>query len=344
MKYLFLLFFLNFYFWSIGQSKFNIDETTYLLDDSLVFVRFDMKPLNGILLDHASREIGLYVNGKREGVHIIRYDNDNILVKAEYKYNTLNGQYKKFFSNGKLMEESVYDLGVMDGISRSYHKNGKLKTEDYYNHGIRHGLCRKWWGNGQLAVHKKFNSDQCILHKEWDRDGRKIMDKVLVKERAYPEENIIEVNKDYPPPPDIPPPPPPPPVETIVEEVAAPIVEFPDVEPNFPCGTFYKRDTLGNIIDSYELCGPMAMQRWINDNIKYPQTSIEMNEQGRVFLSFVVETNGSISNVKIERGISIDLDREAKRVIKKMPKWVPGESAGRAVRARCRLPINFQLQ
>ena len=144
MKYLFLLFFLNFYFWSIGQSKFNIDETTYLLDDSLVFVRFDMKPLNGILLDHASREIGLYVNGKREGVHIIRYDNDNILVKAEYKYNTLNGQYKKFFSNGKLMEESVYDLGVMDGISRNYHKNGKLKTEDYYNHGIRHGLCRKW--------------------------------------------------------------------------------------------------------------------------------------------------------------------------------------------------------
>jgi len=303
-----------------------------------------MKPLNGILLDHASREIGLYVNGKREGVHIIRYDNDNILVKAEYKYNTLNGQYKKFFSNGKLMEESVYDLGVMDGISRSYHKNGKLKTEDYYNHGIRHGLCRKWWGNGQLAVHKKFNSDQCILHKEWDRDGRKIMDKVLVKERAYPEENIIEENKDEPPPPDIPYPPPPPPVEYQVTEVSAPIDEFPDVEPNFPCGTFYKRDTLGNIIDSYELCGPMAMQRWINDNIKYPQTSIEMNEQGRVFLSFVVEEDGSITNVRVERGISIDLDREAKRVIKKMPKWVPGESAGRAVRARCRLPINFQLQ
>ena len=153
-----------------------------------------------------------------------------------------------------------------------------------------------------------------------------------------------EENKDEPPPPDIPLPPPPPPVETIVEEVAAPIVEFPDVEPNFPCGTFYKRDTLGNIIDSYELCGAMAMMRWINGNIKYPQTSIEMNEQGRVFLSFVVEKDGSITNVRVERGVSLDLDSEAKRVVKKMPKWIPGESAGRAVRARCRLPINFQLQ
>jgi len=139
-----------------------------------------------------------------------------------------------------------------------------------------------------------------------------------------PEEVIIKENIEEEPPPAVTPPAPPPPIAK-VEEVAAPIVDFPDVEAGFPGG-------------------PAAMMKWINDNIKYPQTSIEMNEQGRVFLSFVVETNGSISNVKIERGISIDLDKEAKRVIKKMPKWVPGESAGRAVRARCRLPINFQLQ
>lgn len=139
-----------------------------------------------------------------------------------------------------------------------------------------------------------------------------------------PEEVVIKENEETPPPPDVTPPAPPPPVEQKVEPVAAPIVEFPDVEAGFPGG-------------------PAAMMKWINDNVKYPQTSIEMNEQGRVFLSFVVEKDGSITNVKVERGISIDLDREAKRVVRKMPKWVPGESAGRAVRARCRLPINFQL-
>ena len=124
--------------------------------------------------------------------------------------------------------------------------------------------------------------------------------------------------------PAVSPPAPPPPVEQKVEPVAAPIVEFPDVEASFPGG-------------------PVELMKWIKNNVEYPQTSIEMNEQGRVFLSFIVERDGSITNVKVERGISADIDREAKRVVRKMPKWIPGESAGRAVRARCRMPINFIL-
>ena len=85
------------------------------------------------------------------------------------------------------------------------------------------------------------------------------------------------------------------------------------------------------------------MMKWISKNVNYPQTSVEMNEVGRVFLSFVVEKDGSITNVKVERGISIDLDREAKRVVMSMPKWNPGYVEGIPVRARIRLPINFQL-
>lgn len=137
-------------------------------------------------------------------------------------------------------------------------------------------------------------------------------------------EEIIEVeNVDVPPIVDVTPPLPSPVVEEVIV-IAPPVVDFPDVEAQFPGGA-------------------VAMMKWINDNVKYPQTSIEMNEQGRVFLSFVVEADGSISNVKVERGISPDLDREAKRIIRSMPNWTPGESAGRVVRARCRLPINFQL-
>jgi len=101
--------------------------------------------------------------------------------------------------------------------------------------------------------------------------------------------------------------------------------DFPDIEASFPGG-------------------PAAMMKWINDYVKYPQTSIEMNEQGRVFLSFVVEKDGSITNVKVERSISPDLDKEAKRIIQNMPNWTPGKITGTAVRVRCRLPINFQLQ
>lgn len=102
------------------------------------------------------------------------------------------------------------------------------------------------------------------------------------------------------------------------------IIEWPDVEAKFEGGA-------------------AAMQAWIAQNVQYPQTSIEMNEQGKVYLSFVVEEDGSLSNVMIERGVSDDLDREAKRLLRKMPKWIPGESKGEKVRARCRLPINFTL-
>ena len=139
-----------------------------------------------------------------------------------------------------------------------------------------------------------------------------------------PEEIKEEENKDEPPPPDVSPPDPPPIGNETVIEVVEEIVEFPDVEAEFPGGA-------------------AAMMKWINENVIYPQTSIEMNEQGRVFLSFVVEKNGKVTNVVVERGVSPDLDKEAKRVVRKMPKWTAGEAAGRKVRARCRLPINFQL-
>ena len=139
-----------------------------------------------------------------------------------------------------------------------------------------------------------------------------------------PEEVIEKKNEETPPPPAVNPPAPPPPVAPKVEKVVAPVVEFPDVEAQFPGG-------------------PAEMMKWIQKNVEYPQTSIEMNEQGRVFLSFVVEADGSITNVKVERGISSDLDREAKRVVRSMPNWIPGENNGRKVRVRCRTPINFQL-
>lgn len=139
------------------------------------------------------------------------------------------------------------------------------------------------------------------------------------------EEIVEEENTEVEPAPQIPVPPPVEvgPVDAPVME--AEIIDFPDVEATFPGGA-------------------AEMQKWINSNVQYPQTSIEMNEQGRVYLSFVVEPDGSISNVKVERGVSSDLDKEAKRVVRRMPKWVSGEASGKKVRTRCRLPIIFTLE
>ena len=89
--------------------------------------------------------------------------------------------------------------------------------------------------------------------------------------------------------------------------------------------------------------GMEVMQKWLSNNLVYPQTSQEMNEQGRVYVSFVIEKDGSVTSAKVVRGVSPDLNKEALRVVKKMPKWIPAENNGRIVRSSFTLPINFQL-
>lgn len=146
-----------------------------------------------------------------------------------------------------------------------------------------------------------------------------------------------------PPPPEVTPPAPPTPLKTVVEIPNKDITDFPDDDAKFPCHIFYEYDTLGNISSQMESCGAVAMMRFIRENISYPESSIEMNEQGRVFLQFIVEKDGSITNLKVDRGVSADIDREAKRVIQRMPRWISGQVNGRNVRSRCRLPINFRI-
>jgi len=89
--------------------------------------------------------------------------------------------------------------------------------------------------------------------------------------------------------------------------------------------------------------GDIQLQRFIAQTVIYPRICIEMNEMGKVLVSFIVEKNGEISHVKIEKSVSSDLDREAKRVIRAMPKWNTGIHEDMPVRVRCRVPINFAL-
>ena len=176
----------------------------------------------------------------------------------------------------------------------------------------------------QTIFHISDNEDFEYEYVEEDKPVENIIPPPRVIIPVEIPEDIEEVENTETPPTAQVTPPKPPPIKISVVEVTPPIVDFPDEDAEFPGGA-------------------AAMMKWINDNISYPETSIEMNEQGRVFLQFVVEKDGSITNVKVDRGASIDLDKEAKRVIRNMPKWVPGEIGGRTVRARCRLPINFQL-
>lgn len=105
----------------------------------------------------------------------------------------------------------------------------------------------------------------------------------------------------------------------------APIVDYPDKEATFPGGM-------------------VEMTKFLASNIKFPEIAMEMGDQGRVFVEFVVNRDGSIERVKVIRGVSREIDAEARRVVRSMPKWTPAEAKGEPVRTVCRIPLNFVLQ
>lgn len=90
--------------------------------------------------------------------------------------------------------------------------------------------------------------------------------------------------------------------------------------------------------------GTEAMMKFISSNIRYPKAAIENSVQGRVVASFIVNTDGSLSDIKILKKLGWGCDEEIERVLLKMPLWQPGKQNGKLVRVQFNLPVAFQLQ
>ncbi|WP_107040324.1 energy transducer TonB [Brumimicrobium mesophilum] len=103
------------------------------------------------------------------------------------------------------------------------------------------------------------------------------------------------------------------------------IVDYPDIEAEYPGG-----------VD--------AMRTFLSSNINYPDISMELGDQGRVFVQFVIEKDGSLTNIEVLRGVSDEIDEESIRVIAIMPAWTPAIYKRKYVRARARMPINYILE
>lgn len=125
--------------------------------------------------------------------------------------------------------------------------------------------------------------------------------------------------------------------ETVVEEI---IYDF-DAEP-----AEEKVEEIFTIVEQYPQPqgGYDAFYAYLGQNLEYPIKAARMNISGRVFVQFVVEKDGSLTQVKVVKGIGFGCDEEAVRVIQSAPKWEPGKQRGRAVRVRQSIPIFFVLK
>ena len=108
--------------------------------------------------------------------------------------------------------------------------------------------------------------------------------------------------------------------------------------------TVYTRLTDLNEIPPSFPGGDWKLEKFINKNLKYPQKAWDSNVQGRVVVSFIIEKDGSLTEIKVVRSLSSDTDEEALRIINKSPKWIPGKQAGQPVRVLFTLPILFSLK
>ena len=90
--------------------------------------------------------------------------------------------------------------------------------------------------------------------------------------------------------------------------------------------------------------GTAEMYKFLSKNLKYPAQAQRQNIQGKVFLSFIVEKDGSITDVQVAKGIGFGCDEEASKAVKLMPKWIAGKQNGRNVRVRFTIPVIFKLE
>ncbi len=114
-------------------------------------------------------------------------------------------------------------------------------------------------------------------------------------------------------------------VEEVIEEEAIPF-QLVEIQPSFKGG------------------GPNEFTKWVNQRLVYPEIAKENGIQGRVTLQFTVEKDGSVTNVKVLRGVDESLNKEAVRIVSSSPKWTPGRQRDRAVKVTYTFPVVFQLR
>jgi periplasmic protein TonB len=158
------------------------------------------------------------------------------------------------------------------------------------------------------------------------------------------------------------PPPPPPPVEQpIIEEIPDEVEIEEKIEVNFDVDVKEetvikeveisdapveeKADEIFDVVENPPMPqgGMEGWNQYLQKNLKYPTQARRMGIEGTVYVVFVVNTDGSIQDVDVLRGIGGGCDEEAIRVVRNAPKWTPGKQRGRPVRVKMRLPIRFKL-
>lgn len=140
---------------------------------------------------------------------------------------------------------------------------------------------------------------------------------------------------------------------TAIPSVARVLKSFAETPVSMPSETFEalpdgpskERDVFVAVETQADFPGGMTkLMQWLSDNVVYPKEAEKAGIQGRVIIRFIIEADGTVTDPQIVKGVARELDKEAIRVVRSMPKWTPAQNGGKDVASYFTMPINFKLQ
>jgi antitoxin component YwqK of YwqJK toxin-antitoxin module len=321
-----------------------------------------------------------YLNGKMDDAHKTWFENGNLKTETFFRNGLLNGTRKVWFENGVLAYENNTKNGLLHGTKKGWFENGNIKFENTLENDKLTGIQRYFDengnvvtesnlinGNGKIILKGKNDNEvfervykDSVLYSEkrWSDVGKIIYNRLqdslyvwyengkLCSVSSFKDKELIDKNcwmtngQKY----DL----------TNITGCESDLDKDGVCDCNDRCPELAgESDNYGcpfnqiqnKYSDTYFPGGEIELQTFLAENIKFPEICMDMDAQGRVFVKFTIEKDGSISNIQIEtnRTGCHDFAKEAERVLNLMPKWIPGEESGSLKRTICRLPFNFRL-
>jgi antitoxin component YwqK of YwqJK toxin-antitoxin module len=282
------------------------------------------------------KEESYYLNGINEGDKILWHPNGVMASKQKLIDGDIDGQYFEWWDNGKVKRDWIYEKGKFNGIQKEWDSEGNKLFIDSFSNGYLMGIQKSWYKNGVLKSEIDYKYDKIISVKEWDINGVLKVDKnnneeiksIICQNKTDRDLDGICDLEDY------------------CVEIAGPpfnggcplengiansgfsnaVVEFPELEAEFSGGE-------------------NELRRFLSENVKFPDICLDMNSYGLVFMKFVIEKNGAITNIELEIN-KTNCDgfvEEMERVLFKIPRFVSAQKYGINVRSQLRMPFNFKM-
>ncbi len=297
-----------------------------------------------------------YENGKKHGLYkLIGYEG-NLLIEGQYKEGGKHGEWTSFLSNGEPESVKVYYNGEFiaetknwdfdgrliweaetkedkkEGVWTHYYRSGKISRIVPYVNGRKNGLFQEWYPNGQLGIELFYkNGNIHGVFKKWSETG------ILLDSGSYVDGEKRGVWSSF--------------------NSDGSFNEYTEYEPitvdsisvsskQIKVDSVFKGDIVVFAEQSAApLGGLTSFRKYLAKyvQIKYPLLARKRSIYGTVFVSFVVEKNGTLSNFTILKGIGYDCDEVAIEAIKSYGKWIPGKQQGKSVRQSFKFPVKFRL-